>query len=444
MTGAICSRNKLLAQMVAPTSDTEWPKAEFPLSIPAGKRYLEDAAGRPFLIHGDTAWSLIAQLTLEDAERYLLDRRARGFNAILVNLLEHMFSTKSPANIYGEPPFLRAGAFSASNEPYFAHADKVLRLAADNGILVLLAPAYVGSGGGPQGWYQGMLANTRDQLREYGQFLGRRYAGFANIIWVHGGDFNPPDKDRIRAIAEGIREFDTRALHTAHCAPETAALDYWKGEPWLQLNNVYTYKTVHISAIEQYQRPERMPFFLIESAYENEHRADERRIRSQAYDALLSGASGHIYGNNPIWHFDGPGLYPAPSAWQEALESPGARSMTHVRALFASLPWWRLVPDAEGTLLTGDVGTGQERAVAAITDDRSLAVFYLPSSRAVHVNLLRLAGRNITARWYAPAEGRSARAQAVRTWVTEAHSFDPPPSNGGGEKDWVLVLAATG
>src|SRR5262245_60716286 len=33
--------------------------AAFPLSIKPGERYLVDAAGRPFLIQGDTAWSLI-------------------------------------------------------------------------------------------------------------------------------------------------------------------------------------------------------------------------------------------------------------------------------------------------------------------------------------------------------------------------------------------------
>ena len=196
---------------------------------------------------------------------------------------------------------------------------------------------------------------------------------------MHGGDLDPPRKDLVRAIADGIRDLGTRALHTAHCAPETAALEYWKGELWLQVNNVYTYNPVHVSAIKQYRRPERMPFFLIESAYENEHRAGEQRIRIQAYHALLSGAFGHIYGNNPMWHFDGPGLYPAPSSWQEALDSRGAQSMTHVRTLFASIPWWRLVPDTEGTLLTDGTSPGQDRAVAAMTDDRSLALVYLPS-----------------------------------------------------------------
>ncbi len=70
----LCRDGTAIAETVAPPSSAAWPKAAFPLGIPAGKRYLEDAAGQPFLIHGDTAWSLIAQLAREDAEAYLQDR----------------------------------------------------------------------------------------------------------------------------------------------------------------------------------------------------------------------------------------------------------------------------------------------------------------------------------------------------------------------------------
>ena len=133
-------------------------------------------------------------------------------------------------------------------------------------------------------------------------------------------------------------QYDARALHTAHGAPETAALDYWRGEPWLQVNNVYTYGPVYHPALRQYARPERMPFFLIESAYETEHETTERRLRSQAYQAVLSGAAGQIFGNNPIWHFDGPGLYAASVTWQQALGSRGAQSMSHLRNLLERLP----------------------------------------------------------------------------------------------------------
>jgi hypothetical protein len=71
-----------------------------------------------------------------------------------------------------------------------------------------------------------------------------------------------------------------------------------------------------------------MPFFLIESAYENEHDATSQRLRTQAYHAVLSGAADQVFGNNPIWHFDGPGLFPLQVTWRDALGSRGAQSMT--------------------------------------------------------------------------------------------------------------------
>ena len=43
----------------------------FPVHVSENNRYLEDAGGNPFLLHGDTAWSIILQLTREEAEEYL-------------------------------------------------------------------------------------------------------------------------------------------------------------------------------------------------------------------------------------------------------------------------------------------------------------------------------------------------------------------------------------
>ena len=56
-------------------------KGLFPLRVEVSKRYLVDGADRPFLIHGDTAWSLIVQLSREELELYLDDRCEKGFNA---------------------------------------------------------------------------------------------------------------------------------------------------------------------------------------------------------------------------------------------------------------------------------------------------------------------------------------------------------------------------
>ena len=232
-------RHRIQARKRSPSAPSAAPA--FPLAVSPGKRYLDDAEGRPFLIHGDTAWSLIADLTREDVDLYLGTAAARGFNTLLVNLIESRFATNAPANAYGQLPFqgrtfkavvalidlLSLAHYGTSathlvvdytmpNDAYFDHADWVLRRAAEEGFLVLLTPSYVGFDGGSQGWYAAMVANGPERLREYGEYLGRRYRDFDNILWVHGGDYDPPRKDVVRAIAEGIAAFDPRA--SAYCA----------------------------------------------------------------------------------------------------------------------------------------------------------------------------------------------------------------------------------
>lgn len=411
----------------------------FPLKLEPGQRYLEDAAGRPFLLHGDTAWSLIAQLNRQDAELYLRDRQARGFNAILVNLLEHRFASKAPADIYGDRPFAVEGDYGTPNETYFRHADWVLRRACELGFLVLLTPSYVGSGGGGEGWYGEMVENGPDKLRAYGRFLGERYRSLRNIVWVQGGDYNPPEKELVRAIAEGIRETDPQALQTAHAAPGWPARGYWEGEDWLAIDNVYTYDSVRAAALDEYGKAPIMPFFLMESAYENEHGAGAQRVRMQAYEALLSGAFGHVYGNNPLWHFDGPGLYPAPQDWKGELDSPGARSMTVLRKLVSSLQWWRLVPD--DVLIVEDAESDAFPATAARADDGSFALVYLPTGRQLRLDLTRLAGDAVEARWFDPASGRSLDVQGSPFAAGESLLTLTSP-DGDGAGDWILLLTS--
>lgn len=411
---------------------------QFPLSVASTGRYLQDARGRPFLIHGDTAWSLIAALKREEVELYLADRRARGFNTLLVSLIESRFSKNPPANAYGDRPFGPGREFAAPIEAYFKHADWVLQRASDLGFLVLLTPAYMGYGGGDQGWYREMVKAGPEALQAYGRYLGKRYAGFTNIVWVHAGDYNPPDRRLAIAIAEGIVETSPSTLHTAHGAPETAALDYWPSAFWLTLNNVYTYGRVLPAAAKQHRRSDRKPFILIESAYENEHGATPTRLRAQAYDALLSGAAGQIFGNNPIWHFDGPGLHPAPVDWKQALASPGAESMRHVRALMERLPWWTLEP-AEQLIVDKRVSMSNQ-AVAARMSDGSGAVVYLPGGLpSVTIDLAGLGIATASAQWFDPATGEFMVAD-IPASAGGRQIFRLPGLNGGGAKDWVLLL----
>ena len=67
---------------------------------------------------------------------------------------------------------------STPNEAYFARVDRILQLAAKYGFLVILDPAETG------GWLDVMKNNGVDKCRAYGQFLGKRYASFDNILWI--------------------------------------------------------------------------------------------------------------------------------------------------------------------------------------------------------------------------------------------------------------------
>ncbi len=418
-------------------------QAAFPLKAEPGARYLTDRNGKPFLIHGDTAWSLIADPSREEVDIYIADRRARGFNAILVNLIEHKFARKAPRNFYEDLPFSKPGDFTKPNEAYFAHADWVLQRAREAGLLVLLTPAYIGTSGGEEGWWSDMIRAGDDALRAYGRFLGKRYGGFDNIVWVHAGDYDPPDKAPISAIAEELKNAAPGQLHTVHNAPETFVPDFWRGASWLDLTSVYTYKPVCERMASAYLDRQIRSAFLFESAYENEHGADARRIRTQAYHALLCGASGHLYGNNPVWRFHDKGIYPAPYEWWPALGSPGAQSMTHLIDLFSGLPWWNLIPDLEGKFITDGRGDGEERVAAAIAEDGSMAVLYFPTERKITADLGRLKDGSIEAVWFDPTSGRMAQTDQIPADRPGGHTFAPPGLNASGDGDWLLILKAS-
>jgi len=404
----------------------------YPLKISENKRYFVDQNRVPVLLHGDTAWSLIVELTKPETEQYLENRRQKGFNTVLVNLIEHKFGSNVPRNRDGEPPFTTPGDFSTPNENYFTHVDWILRKAAEKGIQALLAPDYLGYAGSDEGWYEETLANGANKLREYGRYVGRRYKDFDNIIWLMGGDRNPEKAmEAVEGMALGIRETDPRHLFTAHTAPEFSPVDVYPKAVRLDVNATYTYKLVHDSLLRDYNRKPVTPFFLIESTYEGEHNASPVQIRRQAYWAVLCGGAGHILGNRPIWLFA--------SGWQAALEAPGSMSMTHLKALFDSRPWHDLIPDAKHKVVTGGLGefNGLDYLAAARTSDGGTLIAYLPTGRTVTVDLSTLSGESAKAWWFNPRMGKPEFISESPTQGLK--EFSPPSTD-----DWVLVLDDAG
>ncbi len=404
----------------------------YPVRISPSRRYLADAKGVPYLIHGDTAWSLISALSAEEVEQYLANRARKGFNSLIVNLIEHKFN--GPLNRCGQAPFLVPGDLTTPNEKYFQFADWAIRKAGEHGIQVFLAPIYLGypSLTDDEGWFYEALATGVEGCREWGRYVGGRYAAFDNIVWLMGGDRNPGQAlDHVDAIVAGIKEFDTRHLFTAHTHPECSPVIEYAHGGWVDVNCTYTYEIVHRKLLADYNRQPVRPFFLIESSYEGEHNSSPVQIRRQAYWAILCGGCGQFMGNNPIWLYN--------SSWQEAMDAQGSRDMVHVKALFASRPWYGLVPDQKHEVITAGLGEfrGLDYLAAARTYDGGTVIAYVPTARTVTVELSRICAQAVRAWWFDPRTGES---QTAGEFAADACRQFTPPAHG----DWVLVLDDVG
>ncbi len=461
----------------------------FPLAISPSKNLLVDASGRPFLVQGDAAWSAIAQLSEADALLYLDDRQSRGFNAILVNLVEHSFTSHRPnwANAAGNVPFTGTvpgqcpstggttgcNDLSTPNDAYFQHVDWFLQRARERNILVLLAPAYLGYAGpnGTDGWFNDMQATGTTGLTAYGRYLGARYgaAAYPNLLWVNGCDYTPSGSQvaLVNALVDGIKAGGGTQLMTAH----------WGGEPsygsygpqprptWIDVDTVYVESAPHNY---QFTQPGYLadhgvrPVLFIEGPYEDEAvvappaPTSPLQLRSDMYQPILSGETGFVFGNDPIWNFwTGPdtsqnNFYDAYAGqfpdWKSALPSSGGRAATIASQFFAPLDWMHLVPDdpnGNQNLLTSGTGSwGSDRYVlGARTPDGRLGLAYFTFLSTVTVDMTRMSGSTIAA-WFDPSNATTTAVPGGPFAASGSRSFTPPGANGDGSSDWVLLLQA--
>lgn len=438
------SRFALLALSIAVAamvSVNSAPRVSFPLRVSADHRYLEDSAGAPFLVVGDTAWSLIAQLNARDIDRYLDDRAGRGFNAIIVNLLEHKFASHAPANLRGVRPFVDDAFFERPNPEYFDEAHRAIDAARQRGLSVWLCPAYLGWDGGDEGFFKEVDAAGREALKRYGRFVGQRFRDLPNVVWMLGGDYAFPSSRQWLgdALAAGLREGGAEQLITAH-GGQTAAVETFGDREWLAIDTVYSYLAdlrAPLRAARE-RRPPR-PFVLIESTYEGEHDARPEQVRFQAWAAMLSGAAGQFFGNNPIWHFDGPTLFKFEGTWQTALDSTGSRDMARLGTIVRAQPWTELRPVPDGQFAT--TGDGGPVPIAAGTADGALTIVYVPA----HDNgsrELRLSGPRsfAKAQWIDPASDASSVDATFEPASDSVRIARTPGRNRGGATDWILAI----
>jgi len=420
------------------------------LKVSDNKRFIIHEDGTPFFYLGDTAWELFHRLNRKEAERYLENRRQKGFTVIQAVVLGELDGLNTP-NANGDRPFINNDP-TKPNEAYFKHVDYIVNTAKEKGIYIGMLPTWGDKV--TKAWGKGPVIFKNDNLsaaQTYGRFLGARYKDKPNIIWILGGDRVADNAENIwRAMAKGIKDGDKgKHLMTYHPQGGRSSAEWFHNDKWLDFNMLQSghgrfdndnYKKVSAD----YNRKPIKPCLDGEPRYED-HPVNWKPkngwfndfdVRQAAYWALFAGGFGHTYGCHDIWQMYAPGRDPISSArnyWYDVLDLSGAWDMMHVRNLLESRPFLTRIPDQ--SLISGGTGTGGRHIQA--TRGKSYAFIYIPYGQNVKVALGKISGQEVKAWWFNPHSGQ---AKPIVTFSNSGtREFDPPGKTARGN-DWVLVL----
>lgn len=432
------------------------------LKVSANGRYFMQQDGAPFFWLGDTGWLLFTHLNRDETQRYLDDRRSKGFNVIQVMVLHSL----DAVNVYGQPALENSNVATPKttegNAPgvkdqydYWDHIDFVIDQAAARGIWIALVPV----------WGSNVKAGkiSEAQAERYARFLANRYKSKPNIIWLNGGDIKGSDYIKVwERIGVTIHTLDPHHLMTFHPRGRTSSSTWFHQQPWLDFNSVqsghrrYEQDTSkgdlhygednwkYIAA--DYKRLPVKPVLDAEPSYENipqglhdttQPRWKASDVRRYGYWSVFAGAAGYTYGDNSVMQMlrptDKKSSYGAKAFWYDAINDPGAAQVQYLQKLMLSRPYFERVPDQQ--LIAGDAGVQYNRLMA--TRGKNYAFIYTYNGRNIKAVMGRIAGAKVKAAWYNPRNGSATPAgEYPNKGIIE---FNPPgePANGN---DWVLIL----
>lgn len=406
--------------------------------------YFVDQKNVPFLMTGSCAWTLFTQPSLADAKLLIDSRSAAGFNALLVMMLDNSFANTAPSNQSSVAPFSTPGDFSTPNAAYWANVDAVCDYAYSKGIVLYVAPMYLGFNGGAEGVESQVAAQTNVQIQAYGAFIGNRYKGRPGIVWVMSGDRDPGAsvKQKVTDFVTGLQSTGDQHPVAAHGTRNSSSRSIYSTVNWLTWNAVYTDSSPAATAAAAYALTPFMPCFLIEDYYVNEHSITALGVRNEGWWAVLSGCtSGQMFGENNC-QFQG-----ATSAdgfadvtgrdWKTQLTSASAADRARIGTCLRARAFHLLVPDAAHTVVTAGFSSGANLVTTARASDGSCIVAYCPtgSTVTITVDMSKITGANALCQWFNPRAGGYTNIGTFSPSGTR--NFTPPDGN-----DWVLTVDA--
>jgi len=425
------------------------------LEVSKNGRYLT-SGGNPFFWLGDTGWLLLSKLNHDETEKYLENRKEKGFNVIQVMVLHSL----SAMNVYGDSALVNKNiatprlSKTENQTGYWENLDFAIDRAAEKGIYLALVPVW-GSN------VKAGLVNSK-QAEVYAEFLAKRYKDKTNIVWLNGGDVRGDDSVHVwQTIGRTLKKFDSNHLVSYHPFGRTQSSSWFHNEDWLDFNmfqsghrnynqdtakNETRYGEDNWRYIEaDYAKTPVKPTFDGEPSYEGipqglhdtlQPKWTDSDVRRYAYWSVFSGGCGFTYGNNSVMQFytigDGAGAYGAREPWTSAINNPGASQMIYLKKLMEKYHFEELVPELS---FINNQGERYDHLVALKGNNCTL--IYSCNGRIINLNPDRISGSDIKSSWYNPRNGQVTDGITISR--NNPVEFDPPGIQENGN-DWVLIL----
>lgn len=393
----------------------------FPLAVSADGRTFVQADGTPFLIAAQTTWSLAVNIPLAGVASFLNGIIAQGFSAVMMNAIEHHYTTANPpkersgllpftktlngASYTGSPDGTTGAAgtqgqfpsdpYTASisvqgpdptfiNNNYWLAVEQVLNACLARNVLVFVWPAYLGFHVNDEGWLNEMVVwdgitgaggftgfsfadPSKSKMWNYGAWLADRWKAYPNLVWVMGGDYgansqslNTQQRAAVTNCMLGLKSVAGQAstMFSAHWDRPCLSTDTPLTSGAFALNFAYADDATSELTRRGYAVTPTIPVILGEYFYEAGLFGGSAPYRRYNWWGILGGIAGTFFGHEQLWRFDDG----TPGTDFTTLSSTqGTLDIARLFAFWRSKPWWRLKPSGlggMGTLVT--VGGGTE------------------------------------------------------------------------------------
>ena len=410
------------------------------LRVAKSGTHLEHADGTPFFFLADTCWTGPALSTEKDWDKYLADRKKKGFTAIQFNIVSPWRT--APTDAEGNVSYAIKDGKLSLVEAFYKRLDARLKAINDAGLLAVpvLVWAHKKGDAGKE--------LTDEPLTDLCKLEVERYAK-AQVLWILAGDNNyTVDADRWKKIGRAVFGDKPEHLVTTHPTGENFPWAKWEDEKWLTVlgyqsghgDSVQTLKWMTQGPVVEYGKRKEFtrPLINLEPPYEghtgysSKKPHSEESVRRAIYWSLLTApVAGVTYGGHGVWSWHTkPGEEPTDhkgtgvaKVWSEAIDLPAAGQMKHVRDLFESVEWTKLRPAPE---LVGKQSDDPAKFIAcAAPPDQTQIVAYIPAGADMSLGLDM--SEPFPTVWFNPRTGERTKGNAANLKTPDG-------------KDWVLVV----